>query len=205
MGPSSGGRDDGPTPIRGVRDVERGAEVPAPDAPSPEAGPTSALDALDDLDEAALRDEEARHVIFCYRILPASGQVFLSPSVEGISGYTADDFYADPFLAYSVIHPEDLPVLLQLHAEHDANRPIVLRWVRRDRKVIWTRHLHAPVHDETGQVIAVEGVAQDITQSVLEELGIEQPELPRTAVSFDGSAPTSPLRRPARKGPQPQR
>src|SRR5258708_31756518 len=51
--------------------------------------------------------ENVDDVIFVYRLLPTPGYEYVSPSCARITGYTAEDHYADPFLAFKLIHPDD--------------------------------------------------------------------------------------------------
>jgi PAS domain S-box-containing protein len=101
-------------------------------------------------------------VLFRYRIAPEPRCEYLSSSVEGLTGYAAAEFFADPHLPWAVIHPEDLPLLLSLEIDCRA-RPRVLRWVRRDGQVVWTEHYYTAILDASGEPVAVEGVARDIT------------------------------------------
>ena len=123
-------------------------------------------------------DGSARYVFFRYRILPFPKQEYISPAVESITGYETREFYEDPYLIYTIVHPDDLPMLLQLDPAGDANRPTVIRWVRKDRRVIWTRHLFDAIPGRGGEITMVEGVAQDITAGVIDTMGIEQPVIP---------------------------
>ena len=46
---------------------------------------------------------------------------------------------------------------------HSLSR-ISLRWVRKDGTSVWIEHRNVPLHDQAGNVIAVEGIARDITE-----------------------------------------
>src|SRR3712207_7700949 len=54
-----------------------------------------------------LLTENARDVIFRYRLDPTFGYDYVSPSVETLTGYAPEEFYADPMLSFRLIHPED--------------------------------------------------------------------------------------------------
>jgi hypothetical protein len=47
--------------------------------------------------------------------------------------------------------------------------PLVLRWYRKDGGLIWTEQRNMPIYDEAGNVIAMEGIARDITKRKLAE------------------------------------
>ena len=63
------------------------------------------------------------------------------------------------------MHPEDRP-LLEAAVRNDTppGQPITLRWVRKDGTAIWTEQRNVPIFDERGNLIALEGIARDITE-----------------------------------------
>jgi PAS domain S-box-containing protein len=136
---------------RRVSPSEQGGDAPA-GQPSAEPTPDTAGDAKKD----------PRTVLFRYRIAPEVRCEYMASSVEGLTGYAPAEFFADPHLPWSLVHPDDLPLLLRLEIDCRA-RPRVLRWVRRDGQVIWTEHYYTAVRDDAGDAVAIEGMARDIT------------------------------------------
>ncbi|MFO7656418.1 MAG: response regulator [Bacteroidales bacterium] len=120
--------------------------------------------------QAALRQSEERFrrlaenapdIIFRYEIKPVNRFSYVSPVVTKITGYTPEEHYADPDLGNKLIHPDDRGLLLKAAVE--TNEPLVLRWVRKDGTVICTELRIVPVYDEEGTLIALEGIARDIS------------------------------------------
>ncbi|MEO6207181.1 MAG: PAS domain S-box protein, partial [Candidatus Limnocylindrales bacterium] len=108
--------------------------------------------------------ERSRDVIFKYRTSPAHEFEYVSPSIEALSGYTAADLYADPTLAFRMIHPDDRPEFDRQTADGRLfTTPILVRWVRKDGRIVWTEQTNTEILDGTGQRVAVEGVARDAT------------------------------------------
>src|SRR3954471_5235859 len=70
-------------------------------AGAPDGG---ALDAPPEADEGAFR----------YRLRPEPAHEYVSPQVAALLGYAPEEFYADPWLAFVLVHPDDLPLLLRL-------------------------------------------------------------------------------------------
>ncbi len=108
--------------------------------------------------------ENAPDVIFQFRLAPEFGVEYINPAVAATTGYAPAEVYADRDLPFQVIHPEDLPVLqaaLQDPAAHSG--PLHLRWRRKDGTLIWTEQRIVPVYDDSGTLVAVEGIARDIT------------------------------------------
>ncbi len=109
--------------------------------------------------------ENAPDLIYRIELLPERRYSYVSPSALAITGYAPDDYYADPDLGMKLIHPLDKEHAWNLMESGTAFRePIVLRWCRKDGTVIWMEQNNAPVHDESGALVAIEGIARDITE-----------------------------------------
>ncbi|PJA96151.1 MAG: hypothetical protein CO129_08010 [Ignavibacteriales bacterium CG_4_9_14_3_um_filter_34_10] len=109
--------------------------------------------------------ENANDLIYRYDFFPVRGFTYVSPSSTRIVGYTPEEHYADPNLGFKLIHPADLGILNELHAGKDFyDKPLILRWIRKDGKIIWTEQKNVPVFDKLGKMIAIEGISRDITE-----------------------------------------
>jgi PAS domain S-box-containing protein len=112
--------------------------------------------------------ENSPDVLFRYRMYPDQGYDYFSPAIEGVTGYKPEDFYADESFAFRVVHPDDLLVLKELFSvERVKHEPYVLRWIHKDGSIVWTEQRNVPVLDQDGKLIAVEGIARDITKDIL--------------------------------------
>jgi len=105
--------------------------------------------------------ENSQIIVFCYRLTPPPGFEYVSPAAAAISGYTPEELYADPDLGRRIVHPDDRGVWEQ---PLDSGGPIALRWLRKDGAVIWIEQRNVPIYDEAGKLIAIEGIALDITE-----------------------------------------
>ncbi len=124
--------------------------------------------------EAALQASEARYrllaehvpdIIYRYRLLPQLSFEYLSPAAQAITGYAPEEFYADPLLGYKLVHPDDRHLLDALAlGQRPPDEPFVSRWVRKDGGIIWTEQHSTPVYSNDGQLLALEGVARDVTE-----------------------------------------
>ncbi len=131
-------------------------------------------------EQLALQESEARYrrlaenaldIIYRYRFLPSPGFEYVNPAAFTITGYTPDDHYADPQLGFKLVHPDDRHLLQQVATGNRISEPVVLRWIRKDGTIIWTEQHNVPVYDDNGNLIALEGIARDITvQKRAEEL-----------------------------------
>ncbi|MEW6058581.1 MAG: PAS domain-containing protein [Actinomycetota bacterium] len=124
--------------------------------------------------EAALRGSEeqpqaladsARDLIIRYRVLPSRRFEYVSPSATEISGYTPEEFYADPDLGAKAIHPDDRASYEALaQAPGTCDEPVVLRWFRKDGRLISVEQHSVPVRNENGAVTDVHTIARDVTE-----------------------------------------
>ncbi len=108
--------------------------------------------------------ENAQDIIYRYHFFPQHRITYVNPAVSRILGYTPDEFYADPDLFLNLIYPTDRPSLLPPPAHNvPLDKPAILRWTRKDGTSAWIEHRNVPVIDQAGNLIAVEGIARDIT------------------------------------------
>ncbi len=122
--------------------------------------------------EAALREsesrfrllaEQAQDVIYRYRLRPTQAVEYVSPASFSMSGYAPQDFYDDPTLMLKVVHPEDREIVARVltgalaRGEVPAD-PIAVRWVRPDGTMVWTELRSVGIRDETGAVVAIQGI-----------------------------------------------
>lgn len=107
--------------------------------------------------------ENARDVIYRYRLIPTPEYEYVSPAITTMTDYTPVDFYADPLFGRKLVHPEDYHLLQQLGAGDISTEPLVMRWVRKDGGIIWVEHRNTPVFNDDGELVAVEGIARDMT------------------------------------------
>jgi PAS domain S-box-containing protein len=110
-----------------------------------------------------LLTEGARDIIYKFRIKPYYGFEYVSPSIIDITGYNPDDYYNDHDLVFKIIYPDDKPLLEKYIKESCFEKSIVLRWVRKDGQIIWTESKSVLIYDNSGDLVACEGITRDIT------------------------------------------
>lgn len=147
------------------------------------------LQALEQSQQELLEDEElfrllaenAQDIIYRYRFLPEQGFEYISPSVACIIGYTPDEFYADPDFSFKIVHPEDRPSMITFYQFTSSDKePQIIRWVHKNGSVVWTEHKKVAIHDKEMKLVAIEGIARDITErksteEKLEHLSLHDP------------------------------
>jgi PAS domain S-box-containing protein len=127
--------------------------------------------------------ENAQDVIFKFCLFPPRYE-YVSPSALELTGYTPEEFYADPYLSFKITHKGDAHIVGDSETVLRENKPVngvinhslVLRWVKKNGDIIWTETRNIPVFDDTGKMVAIEGISRDITQSKKDEEALRDSE-----------------------------
>ena len=102
-----------------------------------------------------------------YWLDPEEKVVYVSPSCELITGYTAAEFYAEPALMRKLVHPEDRELVLAhvpQAVQDQPHAPLEFRIVAKDGTVRWLSHICRPIRDAEGNFLGVRGSNTDITE-----------------------------------------
>jgi PAS domain S-box-containing protein len=111
--------------------------------------------------------EQVPVTIYIDRLDDISSNVFMSPHLEAVLGYSADEWASDPEFYLKVIHPDDLERVL---AEHRRTREtgdlfsMEYRMVARDGSVHWFLDEARVIRDEAGRPVFHHGFILDITE-----------------------------------------
>ncbi|HML21766.1 MAG TPA: PAS domain S-box protein [Aggregatilinea sp.] len=143
----------------------------------------------------ALRESEARYrllaenaqdAIYRYQLHPKEGFDYVSPAVTAFTGYTPDEIYAIDQAIHFIVHPDDHAVL---SAPLSASiwRPLPLRLKHKDGHVVWVELRNTPRYGAEGELIAVEGIARDITAEREIAAALRESEAHLRSI-FDGAA-----------------
>ncbi len=111
--------------------------------------------------------ERSHDVIYRFCVQPTPGFEYISPSLESVTGYTPAELYADPTIAYHMLHPDDE---VEFRARARDGRlyegPIIVRWIRKDGTTMWAEQTNIRTLDADGRIESVEGVGRDVTARV---------------------------------------
>lgn len=108
--------------------------------------------------------EHARDVIFRYRVAPERGFEYVSPAVTATLGYAPEAFLGDPAFVDRLVHSDDPPLFPLDPADVPASQLAVRRIRASDgRWVPLEVHLARATREGT-DVVAIEGVARDVTE-----------------------------------------
>ncbi len=126
--------------------------------------------------EAQLRQvvENTSDLVYSYRFVPQRGFTYVSPSCLPITGYSQAEHYKDPDLSYKIVHPDDRHLLENASKPENLAKPLTLRWIRKDGKVIFVQHKNFALRDEAGNLVGISGVGRDVTETELARLELER-------------------------------
>ena len=127
---------------------------------------TSLLERLRSAEERYRRlAENAPDIVFRYELSPQRRFIYVSPMILSVTGYSPEEHYADPDISFKILHPEDHHFLESL-LKGDVRKggTVTMKWVHKNGNIIWIEQRSALVRDPSGQVIAIEGIARDISE-----------------------------------------
>ena len=105
-----------------------------------------------------------------YWRVPDGAILYMSPSCERITGYTASEFVENPALLEEIVLPEDRPVLdhhkrvASDNALQDVLHKVEFRIRRRDGEIRWIGHVCQTIRKEDGSNLGLRATNRDITE-----------------------------------------
>jgi two-component system, NtrC family, sensor kinase len=121
--------------------------------------------------------EKTRDMIYRYEIIPERHYSFINSASIEITGYTPQEFYADPDLGLKITHPDDQFMLASMtKGSPFFDQALEMRWFRKDGALIWLELYNIAICDQKGDLIAIEGIVRDITKKKLSEESLRQNE-----------------------------
>jgi PAS domain S-box-containing protein len=119
--------------------------------------------------------EHAPDLIYRFEYWPERGFTFVSKAATAITGYSPEEHYSDPDLGFKLVHPDDRSLLeAAVRGDIPAGEPLRLRWVRKDGRIVWTEQRNVPVLDDAGRLVAIEGIARDVSAAARNEADLRR-------------------------------
>ena len=114
--------------------------------------------------------DNAPDIIFRVRLTPEVGYDYVSPAITRITGYLPEDFLADPSFPRKITSPAGSESIYDNAIAKTVPGGVRdVRWIARDGRIVTLEERLSPVYDIDGNLIAIEGIARDITQWVEEQ------------------------------------
>jgi two-component system sensor histidine kinase UhpB len=129
--------------------------------------------------------EQIQAITYIAAVGEANTLLYISPQIKAL-GYSSEEWKDDPELHLRMMHPDDRAAATAAiaHSRIQA-RPLrqEYRLIARDGRVLWFREEAKPVADGSGEVLFIQGILVDVTQSkhAEEALRQSQEELRRLA------------------------
>lgn len=112
--------------------------------------------------------EQIPAVTFMAVLGEGQNEVYVSPHIEALLGFTQKEWLDNPFLWYTQLHPDDRPLWHEEFARGcRTGGPFraECRLLARDGHVVWVRGEARLIKDALGRPLFLQGVAFDITDS----------------------------------------
>jgi len=110
--------------------------------------------------------EQLPLVVYVDAIDDASSNIYSSPQVEGMLGYSLAEWKRDRALFVRILHPEDRETVLEAHrrAHEGFGLSLEYRLIARDGRVVWVHDEARTIPGPSGEPIALQGYLLDITE-----------------------------------------
>jgi PAS domain S-box-containing protein len=109
--------------------------------------------------------DNAPDILFRVRVVPDVGYDYISPAVTAISGYRPEEFIADPTLIRRISRPEGAETIYdQAVARSVPDHVLEVQWATRDGRVVTLEEHLTSITDPSGNLVAIEGIARDVTE-----------------------------------------
>ena len=132
--------------------------------------------------ESRYRSLQAAVADYCYHVEVESGRIrrkVHGPHCAVVTGYSAEEYAADPLLWMAIVLEEDQTIIEQQIADviYDRHPPVIEYRIRRkDGRVRWMCKTVVPYHDNQGTLIAYDGLLRDVTDRKQIEQDLRQSE-----------------------------
>ncbi len=139
-------------------------------------------------EQAALREAEIKYqslveqisaVVFIDHIDDAETTLYMSPRIEELTGYTSDEWRADPDIWINSLHPDDRERIME--AEERTHKKGMrfqeeYRLIRRDGRAVWIKEDTNLIRDKDGNPLYWQGILLDITKEKETQATIQESE-----------------------------
>lgn len=120
--------------------------------------------------------ENAQDIIYRFDI-PTARFSYISPALEAATGYKPEEIYKNPSKAVKMLHHGDWQVIEKYQSgKLPIKEPLLLRWIHKNGNIIFGEHRNIPVFDRVGNLVAIEGIARDITERIKSAEALKESE-----------------------------
>ncbi|MDP2949438.1 MAG: diguanylate cyclase [Chloroflexota bacterium] len=102
-----------------------------------------------------------------FRVDIQKGVTYANAAWERIMGFAPEELCSGAEIAGRIVHPDQWQSFVTLWKEMLSGNlpegPLPMKWMRKDGGAIWLVVSFVPVHDADGRLMAIEGMARDVT------------------------------------------
>jgi PAS domain S-box-containing protein len=111
--------------------------------------------------------DNAHDLVYRMQLVPTRRIEYVSAAARVLTGHPPEDFYEDPDLPAKHVHPDDVH-LLYCRAKDPSKVPpnVTIRWIHPDGRIVWAEHRRVLIRNRSGAMMAVEGIARDVSAHV---------------------------------------
>ncbi len=137
-------------------------------------------------EQAALREAEVKYqslveqitaVVFLDKTDEEETTIYMSPRIQELTGYTPEEWCADPNIWMMTIHPEDQPRISAASKKSFDEGSRFLeeyRIVRRDGRIVWVKEDTNLIYDKDRNPLYWQGILLDITKEKEDEAALQR-------------------------------
>jgi PAS domain S-box-containing protein len=136
--------------------------------------------------------EQITAVVFLDAATEEQKTIYMSPRIEELTGFTAEEWCADPDIWVKSLHPDDRERILEEDKKSDKVSRFVeeYRLIRRDGQIVWVKEDTNLIYDNKGNVLYWQGILLDITKEKENEAALQR-QLQELAILHSASLAAS--------------
>ena len=113
-------------------------------------------------------------LIYQLQLIPSPVFLYVSPSSVDLTGYTPEEFYADPNLGIKMMESDVIPSFKSFeHSKIKSVNTFKKIFKKKEGVDIWVEVNNTNIYDDEGNVASIIGVGRDITESVAKDKKLE--------------------------------
>ena len=109
--------------------------------------------------------------------LDAESALYISPQIEELAGYTAEEWVADPHFFGKVLHPDDRDDVLGQFAHTHMTGDMYdgeYRLIAKDGRIVWVNDVAVRIRDDAGTPLYSQGYMVDVTARHIAEQALAE-------------------------------
>ena len=126
-----------------------------------------------------LKEQPTAVVTYVTAFDESRNRLYISPQIEAMLGFSADEWLGDPGLVLKQLHPDDRErVLAEVFQSRDTGKPFCseYRLLARDGHIVWVRDEAIVMRDEAGRPCFMQGLLLDISEQKRKEEMLQKNE-----------------------------